>query len=127
MKLALLVLGFFSWLLFNPAITNAAACDPVAPKPGTVCTALGEIPTEQNSFVAWVLKFAIGIGGGIAILLIIFGTFQVMTSSGSPENLKKGQEKITSAIGGLIFIIFSLFLLKLIGVDILAIPGFKTP
>lgn len=91
-------------------------------------TALGCIPTKDPTrFVAWLLGFAIGIGGGIAMLLIIFGAFQVMTSSGNPENLKKGQEKITSAIAGLIFIIFSVFLLKLIGVNILNIPGFGTP
>lgn len=90
-----------------------------------IFTALGCIPIKDPTrFVAWLLGFAIGIGGGIAILLIIFGAFQVMTSSGNPENLKKGNEMITSAIGGLIFIIFSVFLLKLIGVDILKLPGF---
>jgi len=95
---------------------------------GGILTALGCIPTKDPTrFVAWILKFAIGIGGGIAILLIIFGAFQVMTSSGNPENLKKGNEMITSAIGGLIFIIFSVFLLKLIGVNILSIPGLSTP
>lgn len=90
-----------------------------------ILTALGCIPIKDPTrFVAWLLKFAIGIGGGVAMLLIIVGAFQVMTSSGNPENLKKGQEKITSAIAGLIFIIFSVFLLKLIGVNILNIPGF---
>jgi len=88
-------------------------------------TALGCIPTKNiTQFVGWLLKFAIGIGGGIAFLLIIFGAIKVLTSSGRPEKIKEGQEIITSAIMGLLFIIFSLFLLQLIGVKILQIPGF---
>lgn len=91
-------------------------------------TALGCIPTKDTTqFVAWILRFAIGIGGGIGFLLIIFGAIKVLTSAGNPESLKAGQELITSALIGLIFIIFSLFLLKLIGVDLLKIPGFGTP
>lgn len=95
---------------------------------GGIQTALGCIPTKDpTKFVGWLLKIAIGLGGGIAFLLIVFGAFQVITSSGNPESVKKGTEMITAAISGLIFIIFSLFLLKLIGVNILNIPGFGTP
>lgn len=91
-------------------------------------TALGCIPTKDpTQFVAWLLKFAIGIGGGIAFLLIIFGAIKVLASAGNPESVKAGQEMITSALMGLLFIIFSLFLLQLIGVKILNIPGFGTP
>jgi len=91
-------------------------------------TALGCIPTKDTTqFVGWLLKFAIGIGGGIAFLLMIFGGFKIITSSGNPEAVKAGQELITSALMGLIFIIFSVFLLQLIGVKILQIPGFGTP
>ena len=39
--------------------------------------------------------------------------------------LKKAQELITSCIMGLMLIIFSIFILRLIGVDILKIPGFE--
>jgi len=88
-------------------------------------TALGCIPTEDTTqFVGWLLGAAIKIAGGIAFLLIIFGAIKVLTSSGNPEAVKAGQEMITSALMGLIFIIFSLFLLELIGVKILNIPGF---
>jgi len=63
-------------------------------------------------------------GGGIALLMIIFGAFQMMTSAGNPEKLNEGKELVSAAVAGLMFIIFSVFLLKLIGQDILAIPGF---
>ena len=88
-------------------------------------TALGCLPTNKPAdFVNWILKFAIGIGGGIAFLLILFGAFQIILSAGNPERVKAGKEMITSAIAGLLLIIFAVFILRLIGYDILGIPGF---
>jgi len=102
-----------------------AACTSLSSCPaGQVCTALGCTPTASTDFVAWVLARAMGLGGGIAFLLMIGGAIQLLTSSGNPEGIKKGGETITSALMGLLFIIFSLFLLHLIGVDLLKIPGF---
>lgn len=90
-----------------------------------ITTALGCIPINNlNEFMAQILKIALGLGGGIAFLLMIVGIFQVIGSAGSPDRLKAGQEVITSAIIGLLLIIFSVFLLELIGVKILALPGF---
>ena len=48
----------------------------------------------------------------------------VMTSQGVPDRLKAGQELLTSAISGLIMLIFSVFILKFIGVDILGLGSF---
>ena len=87
-------------------------------------TGLGEIPTEPGAFVNTVLKIALGIAGGIAFLLMVFGAFRLMTSTGNPEGVQEGWSILTSAIVGLLFIIFSVFLLRVIGVDILKIPGF---
>ena len=89
-------------------------------------TALGCISTnvETGGFVGSFLELAIGLGGGIALLLILYGTFIVTTSAGNPDKLKEGKELISSAISGLIFIILSIVLLNLIGVKILSIPGF---
>ena len=56
--------------------------------------------------------------------MIISASFMIITSSGNPDRLKAGQELLTSAIMGLIMIIFSVFVLRVIGVDILKIPGF---
>jgi hypothetical protein len=89
-----------------------------------VNTAIGCIDTT-GSFITKFLQIGIGISGGIAFLLILMGGFQIMTSAGNPEQLNAGRELVTSAITGLILIIFSVFLLKLIGVNILTIPGFS--
>jgi hypothetical protein len=45
----------------------------------------------------------------------------MMTSTGNPEAIQEAKERITSAIVGLLFIIFSLVILQVIGVDILQI------
>jgi hypothetical protein len=86
-------------------------------------TALGCIPNDPRDFIIWILSRAIGIGGGIAFLLMLFGGFQIITSAGNPERLNSGKDIIGSAITGLLLIIFSLFLLKLIGVDILGLEN----
>jgi hypothetical protein len=109
---------------------------PVPPAPGntlttskSVCTsnglngidtAIGCIPVETNiALVEFLLRWAVGIGGGVAFILLVVSGFMIMTASGNPEKLQAGKELMTSAIMGLIMLIFSVFLLKIIGVDIL--------
>ena len=71
-----------------------------------------------------ILKYAMGIGGLIAFILIIIGGLQIILSAGNPDRVKAVKEMITSAIAGLLLIIFAVFILRLIGYDILKIPGF---
>ncbi len=85
-------------------------------------TAIGCIPiNDTDAFLGFILGWAIGIGGGIAFLLILYAGFMIMSSSGNPERLKAGQELMTSAIAGIIMLIFSVFILRVIGVNILGI------
>ncbi len=92
---------------------------------GYIDTAIGCIPfTNTTSLISFILRWALGIAGGIAFLLILVAGFQIMTSRGDPNRLKAGQELLTSAIAGLILLIFSVFILRVIGVDILKIQGF---
>ncbi len=87
-------------------------------------TAIGCIPVgDTNDFMGWILGWAVGVGGGVAFLLIVYASFMVMTSQGDPARLKAGQELLTSAISGLIMLIFSVFILKFIGIDILGLDN----
>lgn len=89
-------------------------------------TAIGCISfTSTTSFLETFLRLGIGIGGGIAFILMLVAGFQIMTSSGNPERLKAGQELLTSAIAGLILLVFSVFILRTIGIDILGIQSLK--
>ena len=90
-------------------------------------TAIGCIPIgDENGadFIGFLLKWALGIGGGIAFLMMIYAGFIIMTSTGNPERLQSGRQLLVAAISGLLLLIFALFLLRLIGVRILQIPGF---
>lgn len=90
----------------------------------SIWTALGCIPLNLQAFVSqYLLSTGIGLGGIVALLCIIYSAFMMQTSRGNPEKIKKAQEMLTSCIMGLMLIIFSVFILRLIGVDILKIPG----
>lgn len=91
-----------------------------------VWTALGPIDFTlqgfiQNTLVGW----GIGLAGVITLLCIIYSAFTLQISGGNPEKIKKAKERLTACVVGLLLIIFSVFILKLIGVDILQIPGFE--
>lgn len=110
----------------KPVSAAGKSCEPEGGGAGTggIATAIGCIPTEPKTFVEAVLKLAAGAGGGIALLLMVAGAFRMITSAGNPEAIKKGGEQFTSAIIGLLFILFSVLLLKFIGVDILGLGAY---
>lgn len=95
-------------------------------KSGKVYTGVICADTQFNNFIQnTVFGFGIGLAGILALLCIIYSAFSLETSRGNPEKIKKAQEMLTSCIIGLMFIIFSVFILRVIGVNILKIPGFK--
>ena len=87
----------------------------------SIQTALGCIPTHPVAFINEFIDILLGIGGGIAFLLMIVGAVFILTSRGQPEQIQRGKQVFVGALIGLIMIIFSTFLLELIGVDILGI------
>jgi len=112
----------------SPTPANAKAkepfCDPAIGVSSGIDTALGCVKIGSGEdLIETILQIATGVGGGIALALILYGTFIVTTSAGMPDKLKAGSEIITSAIVGLIFILLSIFLVNLIGINILGIPG----
>lgn len=89
-------------------------------------TAIGCIPIDTpTNFIQWFLPNLLMIVGGIAFLMMIFGGFQIITAGGDPQKVKAGQQMFSSAIAGLLFAIFSLFILRLVGVQILRIPDLQ--
>lgn len=88
-------------------------------------TVLGCLPREPATFATWFLRFAMGIGGGIAFLFMVAGTFKVLTSGGDPNRLTSGKKKITGAILGILVIVFAVIILRILGYDILQLPGFE--
>jgi len=94
-------------------------------KPG-IYTAIGCIGADSESIVTRLVRIGLGIAGGVALLMILAAAFMFSTSQGDPKKAGEAKELITSAVLGLIFIIFSVTLLQFIGVTVLQIPGFGT-
>jgi len=94
-------------------------------KPG-IYTAIGCIGADSESIITRLVRIGLGISGGVALLMILAGAFIFSTSQGDPKKAGEAKELITSAVIGLIFIIFSVTLLQFIGVTVLRIPGFGT-
>lgn len=91
-----------------------------------VWTGIGCVKANLNTFIQeTLLGWGIGFAGFFAFMCIIYSAFMLQTSGGNPERIKKSQEMLTSCIMGLMLIIFSVFILRVIGVDILRIPGFS--
>ncbi len=121
-----LVSLLFSLTLVSFSTKMASAEDLMCNGNNGIQTAIGCINVlgSQEQFLGDILKWGVGVGGGIAFLLILYAGFMVMSSAGNPERLKAGQELLTSAISGLILLIFSIFILKFIGIDILGLGAF---
>jgi hypothetical protein len=91
-------------------------------QPGTVNTAIGCVDfNDINSLARFFIGWALGIAGGVALLMIGFAAFRIATSQGNPQRLQGGQELLLSAIGGLLMVVLSVFLLRFIGVDLLGL------
>lgn len=89
-------------------------------------TALGDFFVVPTLFVSKIFGILIGVAGGIAVILIMIAGYRFMMSRGKPESIQQARDQLTAAIVGLIFLIFSLVILEVIGVDILHIPGVST-
>lgn len=97
------------------------------PCPNGICsTAIGDINVATpTGFIEKIFGILLSISGVIALILIIVSGYQLSLSQGNPEKVKNARERLTAAIIGLLFIIFSVAILQIIGVDILQLPGFN--
>lgn len=96
---------------------------------GCIQTNLGGLDNGGGDVAANVvqalLNIIFGLVGGVALLYFIYGTFLILTSHGSPEQLAKGRRTMISAVIGLVFALLSVFIVRFIGSGLLRIPGFE--
>ncbi|MCE7897732.1 MAG: hypothetical protein DPW11_02440 [bacterium] len=91
---------------------------------GSLATALGCLPYEYRAFITTLLRFLVGISGGISLIVMLTGVIRLITSSGDSKQVQSGRELFTAGIAGLLLVIFSVSLLRLFAADILKLPGF---
>ncbi|GAB4026357.1 MAG: hypothetical protein Fur0011_1770 [Candidatus Microgenomates bacterium] len=97
---------------------------PVTCGEGSLATALGCLPYAYQPFVTALLRFLVGISGGIALAVMLTGVFRLMTSAGDAKATQSGRDLFSAGVAGLLLVIFSVTLLRLIAADILKLPGF---
>lgn len=89
-----------------------------------IWTAVGCIPREPEKIVNSLLRLGLGMGGGFALIIILVSGFVLSVSQGEPKRIEDAKQWLTSALVGMLFIIFSVTLLHFIGYSIFKIPGF---
>ncbi len=73
---------------------------------------------NQNSTVGdvfvYVIKIALGIAFAIAVLFVIYGGYQYITSGGNEEQATKGKKTLIYAVIGIVVIILSFVIISVI-------------
>lgn len=87
-------------------------------------TGLGCLPRTPSGVTLWALRLAAQVAGGLALLFLLIGGAKWVTSAGDPKAVMEAKETITAALAGLILVVFSVLILKIIGYEILHLPGF---
>jgi hypothetical protein len=90
---------------------------------GNTYTAIGCVPSTAGAVITVLLSVGIALGAFFALIFIIIGGFEIMTNSTNPDEIKEGQQKIVNAVLGLLLIIFSVVLLRILGVDVLGLSA----
>lgn len=88
-----------------------------------IYTAVGCLSVSGEGLASDLIKFLLGIAGGVSLLSMIGAAFILSTSRGESAKVKNAKELITASVSGLLFLIFSVIILQFIGVTILKIPG----
>ncbi len=78
-----------------------------------------------NKLIAWFYYFIVRVSGLAAFLMLVWGGFTWLTSTGNPTKISDAKDKITSAVLGLVIILASYLILKVINPELttLKLPG----
>lgn len=89
---------------------------------GGIYTALGCIDPTPTGIITGLIRIALGVTGGIALVQLILAG--IAYQSGEEEKIVAAREKVFATIGGLAVLVFSVLILRIIGVNVLDIlPG----
>ncbi|MFA4942202.1 MAG: hypothetical protein WC564_01015 [Patescibacteria group bacterium] len=95
--ISLLVLPYFVFAATSSPLDRLKAAGSGASGPYASAT-----PTSLASIVGLVISVALSLLGIIFVILIILGGFKWMTAGGNSDNVEKAQERIKTAIMGLV-------------------------
>lgn len=72
------------------------------------------LPAKESlnlgDIISKLLTYIFTLSGLVLFIFLIIGGFEMLTSAGNPESIKKAQEKITSALVGFVIIFLAYWL-----------------
>jgi len=87
-----------------PASTPTATCG----TDSTICNPIsGGKVNDIPSLIVLIIKYLVSLIGIVAVLMIIIGGYQMVTSAGNEEGYKKAKQTITYAVIGLVIAVLS--------------------
>lgn len=98
--------------------------NPTTGKTEGVWTAIGCIPTNSVGAATGLTQVGLGLAGLFTLIQIIYGAYELTFSRGDTKIVSQARKRITDSVLALLFIVFSITILRFFGVDILRIPGF---
>jgi hypothetical protein len=87
-------------------------------------TVVGCISTQPGKFTTQLSNIFFSLIGGVAFLFLLYGAALIAMSRSDYEKLNQGKRIVFGAIAGLLFVLFATFIIRVIAVNILKIPGF---
>lgn len=69
-----------------------------------------------GSFLNLIIPLLMGAAAIIFLFMLIWGGYTILTAGGNPENIKKAQKIFQFSILGLVIIVVSYLLVKILGV-----------
>lgn len=90
----------------NPNLQTVKLDNPIGANAGT--------DIEVTTILGNIVNSALGIMGGLVLLMIVWGGFTWLTGMGNPEKIKAGTNTITWAVLGAVVVLGSYFLLNLV-------------
>lgn len=89
-----------------------------------VWTAIGCLPTNTMELVSSLIGFLMGLAGLFFVIQIVISGAQIIFANGDSSAIATAKKRLTNSIIAILFIIFSVTILQIIGVQILRLPGF---
>ncbi len=87
-------------------------------------TFFGCLPNSVNGAVAFAVRLASGVAGGLTVLVIIINLIKMMASSTNPDAVAAARKKLTSAIITLFGLFLSLTIISILGLQIIPLGDY---
>ena len=78
--------------------------------------------TSLSQLLPMVIELLLGIAGGVAVIFVIIGGYQYITSGGNEESAEKGRKTLTNAVIGIVIIVLSYAIITVIS-NLVTTPG----